>query len=284
MANIINISQGNGNSSPVTKVAKDIIAQPNLEASPIDVAEKAKRLASSINKRLSQPQPQDSENAIQQLFSKSRLTNKDIHIFRNSRHNEFLEKNPFAVRLRSLANGDTVAFRVSPEIVESRNVAYKTLDPLHMPGAIPIFQNSPPRTWNISGTKLISRNGVEAEENLSIVNQLRAWQVPFFGNSRTSGKDNFTAEMFGAPPEVLHFTAYSKPSEDSVTNIRQIPVVLTTLTIQYSNDVDYIKTEQTSQPFPAIISVDMSLLEVHSPREYSNFNILDYKNGKLKGF
>lgn len=222
--------------------------------------------------------------AIQELFSKSPLTSKAVHEFRNNRHKEFLEHNPFAVRLRSFASGETVAFRVTPDIVESRNVSYRTIDPLHMPGSIQVFQNTAPRSWNLSAIKLVSRNGVEAEENLSIINQLRTWQMPFFGNSRTSGQDGFNAELFGAPPEVLEFTAYSSITEDTVTNIRQIPVVVVHASIQYNNDVDYIKTEKTNQPFPAIISVDLNLIEAHSPRDFNRFNILDYKQGRLKGF
>lgn len=222
--------------------------------------------------------------SIQQLFSKSPLTSKDVHMFRNNRHKEFLEQNPFAVRLRSYASGETVAFRVSPDIVEVRNIAYKTLDPVHMPGAIHVYQNTSPRSWNMSGIKLISRNGVEAEENLSIVNQIRTWQMPFFGQTRTSGKDGFTAEMFGAPPEPLEFTAYSNIAEDTVTNIRQIPVVIVTASIQYTNDVDYIKTEKTNQPFPTIITIDLNLIETHSPRDFNRFDLISYKHGKLKGF
>lgn len=203
----------------------------------------------------------------------------------------FLSANPFAVRLKAVGNDRVVAFRVSPEINETRNNAYRTIDPVHMPGAIQVFTNSSPRTWNVSQIKLISRNGVEAEENLQIVNVLRSWMLPFFGKSTTLGRDSvggksYSAELRGAPPEVLKFTAYSDHGDDAkgVTNIRNIPVVMTNLTIPYVSDVDYIETSETKQPFPAVMEINMTLIETHSPQEYSEFDIIRYRLGRLPGF
>lgn len=270
---------------PVTNTIGSLgsIFRPDTANNKVDsvarkAAEEAKKKAAAIFSERS------ASDALQQLFSKTSLTTKEIHQFRNQRHQEFLEHNPYAVRLRSYANGETVAFRVSPEINESRNVAYRQIDMLHMPGTIPIFQNTAPRTWAVSAIKLASRNGVEADENLSIINQLRTWQLPFFGKTSTLGKDGFNVELLGAPPEILEFTAYSNASDDTITNIRKIPVVITSLTFPYHSDVDYIKTAQTNQPFPSFMTVDIQLLEVHSPREFSNFDLLSYKQGKLTGF
>jgi hypothetical protein len=228
-------------------------------------------------------------NKYQDLYTKSKYRNHaydNSHDFRNQRHAEFIEQNPYAVRLKSMIAANTVvAFRVSPEISETRTVGYKTIDPLHMPGAIQVFQNSAPRNWSVAAIKLVSRNGVEAEENLAIINQLRAWQMPFFGKSRTQGKEDYKYEMFGAPPEVLEFSAYSNSADGvGLTNIRKIPVVITSLTIPYPTDVDYIQTATTKQPFPVIMSIDMTLVETHSPRDFERFNLIDYKNGNLRGF
>jgi hypothetical protein len=264
------------NQSPVfvTNSLDTLNTTPQAQQSNID-----------INKRSNAPTPGDTSNAIQQVFSKNPVKKNNGHELRNSTHKEFLQQNPFAVRLRSYVAKDTVvAFRSSPDINETRHIAYKTIDPLHMPGSIQVFQNSPPRSWSVTAIKLVSRNGIEAEENLSIINQLRAWQVPFFGQSSTRGREDYQVEMFGAPPEVLEFTAYSNTNKDGITNIRQIPVVLVSLTIPYPSDVDYIPTEYSKVPFPAIMTIDMSLVETHSPNEFSRFNLIDYKNGKLRGF
>lgn len=275
-------------SDKTTKFVKKNVTQPIFGTDSIEDVQSnpdvQRANAEAIN-AAAQPEPVTSAETISRLFETTPITSNGSHDFRNKRHSEFLEHNPFAVRLRSYVATDTVvAFRTSPDIIETRHVAYKTIDPLHMPGAIQVFQNSPPRAWNMAGIKLISRNGVEAEENLAIVNQLRAWQVPFFGESQTRDQEDFSAEMFGSPPEVLEFTAYSKAGEEGLTNIRQIPVVLTSLSIPYSSDVDYIRTATSDQPFPAVMQIDMALLETHSPREFNKFNIIDYKNGKLRGF
>jgi len=204
-----------------------------------------------------------------------------------SRISSYLEQNKFAVRLKAVGNGKVVAFRTSPEINETRNNAYRTIDPVHLPGAVQVFTNSSPRSWNLASIKLISRNGVEAEENLETINILRSWMLPFFGNSTTTDRDGYgNLEMLGSPPEILMFTAYSDHGEDARgrTNIRNIPVIMNSLNIPYSSDVDYIKTAKTNQPFPAIMSVDINVIEAHSPREYNTFDIIAFREGKLPGF
>lgn len=224
----------------------------------------------------------------QELYKKTSWRNHAFgsgNEFRNKRHGEFLEHNPFAVRLQSMASNNVVALRVSPNITESGTVEYKAIAPLHMPGAIQIYQNSSPRTWSVSSIKLVSRNAVEAEENLAIVNQFRAWRLPFFGSSTTSGRDGFQYELYGAPPEVLWFSAYSNANDASgVTNLRKVPVVITSLTIPWDPDVDYIETVTSKQPFPVIMSIDLTLLEQHSPRDFERFDLIAYKNGNLRGF
>jgi len=108
-------------------------------------------------------------------------------------------------------------------------------------------------------------------------------------------------------------------SHTRLTNIQHVPVVLTQLTIQYPSDVDYIPTSDTSfaidpilpndttlpnntafntknagismdfsggnsEPFPTIMSVNMTLVETHSPIEYSKFSLKSYKAGILTDF
>lgn len=198
---------------------------------------------------------------------------------------DYLEENPYAVRLKSLLNNHVAAFKSAPDIIESRRANYKSVDPVHMPGAIQVYSNSSPRTWNVSALKLFSRNGAEAEHNLALVNLLRSWMMPFFGQSNTRGRDGYEDDLLGAPPEVLSFSAYSSNQSDGqITNIRNVPVVITNLSIPYSTDVDYIQTELTNQPFPTVMSIDMELIEAHSPLELEKFDIIDFRNGRLDRF
>jgi hypothetical protein len=109
-------------------------------------------------------------------------------------------------------------------------------------------------------------------------------------------------ELLGAPPDVLYLYAYSTGANDARNvnygvNINRVPVVLTGLEISYPNDVDYLPTfsntstglygvayDNTSEPFPIKMDVTISLAETHSPREYENFSLSLYKQGKLTGF
>jgi hypothetical protein len=109
-------------------------------------------------------------------------------------------------------------------------------------------------------------------------------------------------ELLGAPPDVLYLYAYSTSDNNSRqvnygVNINRVPVVLTGLEISYPNDVDYLPTfsnistglygvayDNTSEPFPIKMDVTISLAETHSPREYENFSLALYKQGKLTGF
>lgn len=223
----------------------------------------------------------------------------ELKLDRQKRAQEFLDTNNFAVRLENPQNGDVIAFRVSPESInESRQAIYKHLEPLHMPGVVQVFTHTTPRNWAVSGVKLISRNGVEAEDNLATVNLLRSWMAPYFGESKTSGRDNYQGEMLGAPPPVLLFSAYSdgkfKSGQQNSSKyggesggmgiLRSIPVVIQSLNIPFNNDVDFIQTQKSNQPFPAVLPIDFQLVETHAPADFSKFDIIKYKEGKLEGF
>jgi len=146
------------------------------------------------------------------------------------------------VRLVSAQNRySTVNFRASPTVTENRNVNYNALEPLHAPGQIQVYKNTSSRSFSISDLKLISRTQKEADDNMKILWQLRAWTMPRFGNSSTLDKRErsnradpvnapdisqydasmfksnseykqyaFGTELLGAPPEVLYLSVYSR--------------------------------------------------------------------------
>lgn len=218
-----------------------------------------------------------------------------------------------------------VSFDVSPDVTENRNINYKTLDPLHMPGQIFVYSGTSSRTFQLSNIKLISRTVKEATKNMQRLHQLRGWAMPYFGNSSTLSfqnnryrkynKDNdytpnfsemteeerneeaqnLGMELKGGPPDVLLLTAYAPRGEYaeigrnsvrrriSATNIHNVPVVMTNLTIPYTSDVDYIPTEN-GQPFPRMMTIDIQLSETHSPQEYNKFSLHDYRQGILVNF
>lgn len=221
--------------------------------------------------------------------------------------------NLFKVKLRSQVTNQVVAFDVTPEITETRNVNYKTLEPVHMPGGIHVYGNTSSRTFNINNIRFVSRTREEASKNLYRLNILRSWAMPYFGVANTA--------LTGAPPDVLSLHAYAigpidtanreyanDPSDRSndaqemnsfrrtrPTNIHNIPVVMQQISIPYPSDTDYIPTAervfdggatiiQAGVPFPAIMTVDMVLIETHSPREFAKFDIKKYRQGLLDTF
>ena len=216
-------------------------------------------------------------------------------------------------------DGPAVVFHASAELSESRTVNYKAIDAIHMPGQFHAYNNTSSRNFSISQVKLFSRTSEEASMNMARVNQLRSWTMSKFGtpdpksqndtqgaqnenllqkefqyyisNGRTyapgstSGVDTKIAEpskiKLGLPPAVLELSAYSNATNRG--NIYRVPVIITNLSIPYPTDVDYIPTLHGT-PFPIIMTVGIEVTEIHSPNEYSNFNIIDYRRGELLNF
>lgn len=215
----------------------------------------------------------------------------------------------YRVRLRSITSRDSIVFEVSPDIQESQTVEYKATNLLHTPGAIMTYGYTNSREFAISNARLISRTSGEAFNNMRNLQLLRSWTKPYFGSqSATSNILGANQEKLGAPPEILFLYAYARELDEGkgtyfhnrLTNIQHVPVVLTNLSFTYPSDVDYIPTSDTnlannpnaigdtsggsSEPFPTIMSVNMTLVEVHSPAEYSSFSLQLYKAGILTDF
>jgi len=119
--------------------------------------------------------------------------------------------------------------------------------------------------------------------------------------AQQSKNSELNVELLGAPPDVLYLYAYSSGNNSGTggygstrpttygVNINKIPVVITSLSITYPEDVDYLPTYSNrdttvSEPFPIKMDVDISLVETHSPREYEQFDLLKYKRGVLVNF
>lgn len=200
----------------------------------------------------------------------------------------------------------TFAAQATPMVSESQAVNYKQFDPVHAPGSILSYVNTPSRTFTMTDVKLISRTPQEADNTIRRINLLRSWTKPVFGRYTVpkTGPDNkvtyqsqttldsadpnaayylSNTDVLGAPPKVLEFTAYSSNDRSRYGNINGIPVVITNLNISYPNDVDYIPSS-SGTPVPIMMSVDISLTETHAPIEYANFSIADYRDGKMLRF
>jgi hypothetical protein len=171
-----------------------------------------------------------------------------------------------------LGNSNTVVFNVMPRISESRSASYESMHPVHGPGEILRYQHTSTRTWGISA-KLISRTPTEAQENLRIVNLIRSWVMPFFGQGTAMNKQ--TQQYLGAPPPIVTLSAYG----DNM--IGPVKCVVKSYNWSWSDDVDYLPTLNNT-PFPVVVDIEISLEEGWSPAELSGFNIVNYRDGDMR--
>jgi hypothetical protein len=167
-----------------------------------------------------------------------------------------------------------VVFDVMPTIDEGRSAQYDPFSPLHHPGEILKYKSTSSRSWTVNG-RLISRNVEEATKNLMMVNTIRTWVMPYYGEG-TKRTDPY---LLGAPPPILTLTAYGK------NMIGPVKCVLESYSISWPNDVDYLPATDAdtgeNRPFPVVLNVTVNLKEAWSPAEYSGFSIRDYQFGNM---
>jgi len=214
------------------------------------------------------------------------------------------------VKLRSVT-GERVYFNVTPDLNETRSVNYSIIEPAHAPGTIAAFKNTSSRIFTISNAKLIARTQGEAQRNLHYLQYLRSWTTPRFGTMTLDERqrilrsyqhqdleyaddqggydqviDNgeYGTELIGAPPAVIYLTAHShETNKSTLQNIVKVPTVIQSLSINYPSDVDYIPST-TNIPVPTIMTVDITLMETHSPGEYQTFSLGAFRKGILGNF
>lgn len=230
--------------------------------------------------------------------------------------------NPFAARL-SNERGESVIFESTPDIIETRNVNYSSMEPTHMPGQIYTYKGTSSRVYNVSNIRFISRTRGEAQRNLIWLHRLRGWCMPEFGTqggeqnldavvwpewdtanadaentARKQSVDEFdrssiledqkraTANFGVNPlgtPPDILYFSAYSSSNQVGAHINRVPVLIQQLSVPYPSDVDYITTAG-GVPMPTIMSLDITLIETHAPTEFEQFNLGAFKQGLLGGF
>lgn len=160
---------------------------------------------------------------------------------------------------------NTVKFHATPQIQETGTTLWSSIEDARAPASILTYQGSPSRNFNISA-KFISRTKKEADRTFRYVNLLRSWRMPYIGGS-AGGR------LFAAEPEVLHLFGYGN-------TFRGIPVVLRSLNLDLTDEVDYIKSSNNSD-IPIIWPVTISLQEIHTIKDFNTFKIDDFSKGIL---
>lgn len=170
----------------------------------------------------------------------------------------------------------SVVFRVMPEVFESRTAEYEPIAPPQAPGAFQKYKGTSSTRWTVNAT-LTSRTTDEATQNLIILNQLRAWTMPYFGENTVK---NFPGTL-GAPPPILTFSGFREYM------IGPVPVVLTSCSWTFPQDVDYIPATELKDggkniiPFPTVLKVAIELIESFSTDQFNGFSLSDFRQGRM---
>lgn len=163
---------------------------------------------------------------------------------------------------------DKVIFTVMPQVSESRTVSYESVQPAQFPGAFHKYKGTESTTYTISAV-FASSTPYQAGKNLENLRRLKSWTMPFFGDNVPKGK-------LGAPPPVLLFRGLRGA-------VGEVPVVITSLSYDWPKDVDYIKAQGSKgdTPFPAIMTVSISVVESFSVAEFNGFDLAAFANGDM---
>lgn len=160
-----------------------------------------------------------------------------------------------------------VRFYVTPDVTESGSASYIEISDVRQPASYLIYMGSPSRGWEISA-KLISRTVEEADRTFRYMNTMRSWRMPetIGGGGVGSGRDT-------SAPTILNLYGYGQ-------TFKGIPVVMTNLRLEWSQEVDTIKSSNGSD-IPIIMSVGISIKEAHQSADMQNFNISSFRAGTL---
>jgi hypothetical protein len=115
-----------------------------------------------------------------------------------------------------------VEFDATPEVTESGNVDYYEFSQLRGPGSVLMYMGSPSRNFTINA-KLISRDVTEATKTFADIHKLKSWRQP----------ESYDGAVFSGTPALLYLQGYGKMFKD-------IPVVMTDLSIEFGSEHDYI--------------------------------------------
>jgi len=154
----------------------------------------------------------------------------------------------------SLSVGKTqVIFEASTPIVEGRSANYDGHSIIHLPTDILTYKNTTGRNFGINA-KLVSRNSDEATANSQIVDLIRSWILPDFGGT-------------GATPPIVKLSAFYN------RNIKDVPCIIKSYSINYPDDVDWIFGKDSlddRNPMPVITMITINLEEAYSAQQVTN--------------
>jgi hypothetical protein len=164
----------------------------------------------------------------------------------------------------------SVRLFVTPELNETRTINYQEISEMRQAGGLLIYIGTQARTYSLTA-RFVSRTDDEARRTFDQVQLLKGWTVP---NKAGSGGGIVASEN---APEVLKLYGYGE-------QLRAVPVVITSLSIDYPAGVTYIEATSRSAFVPIIQTCTISLKEARNMKELEDFNLVDYKLGLLQNW
>lgn len=159
---------------------------------------------------------------------------------------------------------EQVEFNLSPEISESKQVIYAEIGDIRQAASILIYGGSPSRKWSVTA-KFLSRTTKEADETWKSVQLMRSWANP---------DTNYKFGIDSGTPHVLRLYGYGRTWQG-------IPVVLSSINVEYPSDIDYIPTAYGTN-VPVIQSISFQLTEARTPDDLlKKFDLEKFKLGVL---
>lgn len=181
-------------------------------------------------------------------------------------------------------------FPYTPTISEGVNINYESIDVTHSNEAYFVYKNTSNVRINISDAVWTCDTFDNAVYALSALHFFRSYSMMDFGRKASA---EYTPS--GRPPSPMWFEAYGNYA------FHRVPVLLEKADWSFPNDVDYVgipefdtseflnKTLATRRdangkytwlPMKFVVS-GISLIVQHSPSYWINFNLNDYRSGKM---
>lgn len=135
--------------------------------------------------------------------------------------------------LSILRETNGMVWNVTPTISESRVVNYDVEQPVHTNSGFNNYKNTANATYTVQGT-FYANSGKEAQYLLACMIFLRSMTMMDFGRIAADSQNPDFA-VAGAPPPILLFSAYGRYM------FNDIPVIIKTVSFNFTDDVDYVQ-------------------------------------------
>ena len=167
-----------------------------------------------------------------------------------------------------MSTGNRMVFPYTPSIIIQHNSNYGSVTPVHNNYPFFAYQNSSVEALNITGQMYV-QNSLEAQYWVACVHYLRSITKMDYGTFAQ-----------GTPPPIVKLNGYG----DYVFN--NVPVVITTFSVDMPRDVDYIATNFATRNkndnigwAPAESQINVVAQPIYSRDSVAKFNYRDFISG-----